>query len=604
MKKIIALFAMGFLSSSLIAQTLSIGSFNSPVLEENFSDQPTLFPLSTTSENYFIVDNGDFFLSRNHQEKEYSVFARQPLTLTSYRIKTALKLGPSSGKKAHIGVLFNTQINGKGAVAIELNTNKQYRVRQIDNGKPKHISGNRKDAGWVYSDALYEAEFNNYVDIVCHQGSFDIYINHQYISSYTVPDYQSGGLGFIIGANTKARVDFIHVYKQGEAVSYEEFTSANNKVLELEESLRRLKEEKNGLETSNKSLNEEVSSAKSKISELEGNLEGMKIQTATAQEKINQLNQTNSSLKKNKTSLQGSIQELEKQNTELVRNTAQKSTSIEQLNEKLTKLSAEKNTLSQELKNINNNLIASKNKIVQLETKVEKQLNTVNNLNEQLKNLNTLKKDLQAKNSEVVSQKARIQQLESNYSNKSNNLETTKKELAEKQKIISSLSRKNTLYSDSLNSLQNSDKELSSTKKILTNTKNSLTQTQSFLSDKLKEIEMLNSQLNEQKQIAAQFAESYRLEVQKNRQLQKEITFNQSEVSVSNSTKSNTIYRVQIGTFNEEMEFDGISDITSIPTQDGKYIYMSGKFDSYSEAKVRLMQVAELGYKEAYIVKF
>ena len=61
---------------------------------------------------------------------------------------------------------------------------------------------------------------------------------------------------------------------------------------------------------------------------------------------------------------------------------------------------------------------------------------------------------------------------------------------------------------------------------------------------------------------------------------------------------------MQIGTFNNEMEFDGINDLTSIPTKNGEYIYITGKFDSYSEAKVRLMQIAELGFKDAYIVKF
>ncbi len=61
---------------------------------------------------------------------------------------------------------------------------------------------------------------------------------------------------------------------------------------------------------------------------------------------------------------------------------------------------------------------------------------------------------------------------------------------------------------------------------------------------------------------------------------------------------------MQIGTFDQEMKFDGISDLTSIPTKNGDYIYITGKFDSYSEAKVRLIQIAELGYKDAYIVKF
>ena len=143
----------------------------------------------------------------------------------------------------------------------------------------------------------------------------------------------------------------------------------------------------------------------------------------------------------------------------------------------------------------------------------------------------------------------------------------------------------------------NTQNELKEIKEILSSTK---TQVISLINEK----QVLTTQLNEQKQIAAQFAESYRLELQKNKQFQKEITFNQSEVNITNNTKSNTIYRVQIGTFNNEMEFDGINDLTSIPTKNGEYIYITGKFDSYSEAKVRLMQIAELGYKDAYIVKF
>ena len=171
-------------------------------------------------------------------------------------------------------------------------------------------------------------------------------------------------------------------------------------------------------------------------------------------------------------------------------------------------------------------------------------------------------------------------------------------------KIISSLSSKNNAYIDSLSDFRNTNTTLVKTQNELKQIKEILSSTKTQVMNLIDEKQVLTTQLNEQKQIAAQFAESYRLEVQKNRQLQKEITFNQSEVNVSNNTKSNTIYRVQIGTFNQEMEFDGINDVTSIPTQNGDYIYITGKFDSYSEAKVRLMQVAELGYKDAYIVKF
>ena len=47
---------------------------------------------------------------------------KQPLTLNSYRVKTALKLGPSNNKTAYVGLLLNTQLDGSGAVSIEINS--------------------------------------------------------------------------------------------------------------------------------------------------------------------------------------------------------------------------------------------------------------------------------------------------------------------------------------------------------------------------------------------------------------------------------------------------------------------------------------------------
>ena len=70
------------------------------------------------------------------------------------------------------------------------------------------------------------------------------------------------------------------------------------------------------------------------------------------------------------------------------------------------------------------------------------------------------------------------------------------------------------------------------------------------------------------------------------------------------SKQTNTIYRIQIGIFEEEIELDNVKGVTVVPTQDGKYIYLSETFENYNQAKVGLMQMAELGYKEAFIVKF
>ena len=112
-------------SALSFSQTLALGSFNKIIFEETFNFNSDQFPLSTTSENYIILDDGDLFMSRN-ASSDYSLFAKVPLTLNSYRVKTAFKLGPSNNKSSYAGLLLNTQLDGNGAVSIEINTKKQY----------------------------------------------------------------------------------------------------------------------------------------------------------------------------------------------------------------------------------------------------------------------------------------------------------------------------------------------------------------------------------------------------------------------------------------------------------------------------------------------
>lgn len=621
MRSFLLLTICTLFSATSFAQTLAIGSFNKIIFQEAFNFNSGQFPLSTTSDNYIILDDGDLFISRN-TSSDYSLFAKTPITLNSYRVKTALKLGPSNNKTAYVGLLLNTQLDGSGTVSIEINAKNQYRLRQIQNGKPKYISGTRSNDGWVRAENLKGIEEYNYLDVVVHQGSFDIYLNYVYVASYSVPDYQSGGMGFLVSGSSKARVDFAFVYKQGEAVSFEEFTTTNQRLLEVEESLRKVTEEKSTLENNyNNSINELIV-VKNKLSEAEGVTDALNIQISSAQSLINDLNasiaekdQNIQSLSKDNKNLENtisvhnnilikknqSIENLENKNAELSNDLAISNAEILSLNSDLSNTVSENAKLTQSSNN-------KSDAIVNLKSDLNKKDVEINKLKRQVSSSSTEIKNLQ---SSISSLEATINSLNGKIENKQNDIATLdskvsqlQKELNSKQKIISSLSFKNNAYIDSLSDFRNTNATLVNTQTKLQEIKEILSTTKEQVMSLLDEKQVLTAQLNEQKQIAAQFAESYRLEVQKNRQLQKEITFNQSEVSVSNNTKSNTIYRVQIGTFDEEMEFDGINDVTSIPTQNGDYIYITGKFDTYSEAKVRLMQVAELGYKDAYIVKF
>ncbi len=621
MRSFLLLTVCALLSIASFAQKLSVGSFNKIIFEETFNFNSGQFPLKTTSENYIIIDDGDLFISRN-TSSDYSLFAKKPIALNSYRVKTALKLGPSNNKNPYLGLLLNTQLDGKGTVSIEINAKNQYRVRQIQNGKPKFISGTRSNNGWLKLENLKGIEEYNYLDVVVHHGSFDIYINYVYVESYSIPDYQSGGMGFIVSGSSKARVDFAFVYKQGEAVSFEEFTTTNQRLLEIEESLKNLTEKKNNLENKYKNSIDELTIVKNKLSEELIINDELNIKVDSAKSLINDLNSSISEKDQYIESLNKKNKNLENTVSEKINIIDKNNQSIENLKNDNLDLSkdlsiskAEILSLNSDLSNTviqNTKLIQSSNEkddeILNIERNLKNKDKEINSLKNKLKSSISQNNNLQSSNNSL---EANINSLNSKIENKQNDIATLnsnisqlQKELNSKQKIISSLSSKNNAYLDSLSDFRNTNTTLLNAQNQLQEVKEILDSTKKKVMNLLDEKKLLTAQLNEQKQIAAQFAESYRLEVQKNKQLQKEITFNQSEVSVSNNTKSNTIYRVQIGTFNKKMEFDRINDVTSIPTQNGDYIYITGKFDSYSEAKVRLMQVAELGYKDAYIVKF
>ncbi|MAD50366.1 MAG: hypothetical protein CMC95_03590 [Flavobacteriales bacterium] len=114
---------------------------------------------------------------------------------------------------------------------------------------------------------------------------------------------------------------------------------------------------------------------------------------------------------------------------------------------------------------------------------------------------------------------------------------------------------------------------------------------------------IVSEQNNEQKLIASQFAESFQLEKQKNKQLHNEILSLYSEEEASENSKS-VVYRVQLGIFDELIDVEGIENLTTIHTQVQQIIYIAGKFDNFSSARGYLLEMSKKGFKDAFIVKF
>jgi hypothetical protein len=227
------------------------------------------------AENLFIVQDGEYILQRKSTTAPFAIIANFEEEFSNYRVVTSMKLDKSMSEDATVGMLFMMQQEGQGGFLVEINKNKEYRLRQIFKGSYKYLTGNSKDGGWVRSSYLNEPNFSNMIEIRTFNQNFDLFINSNFMMSFTEPSYQSGKLGLIIGPASRGKVDFMYVFTISDAT-----TAANNSgngentagqtninsgpdMIELAESIIKLKTQINKLNEENEDLRKTISAMRS-----------------------------------------------------------------------------------------------------------------------------------------------------------------------------------------------------------------------------------------------------------------------------------------------------------------------------------------------------
>jgi hypothetical protein len=255
--KMKTIFTTLLLSVSLItngiAQQISSESYIKAEIHEDFSQEGKFFPVINTTENQFIIDNGDYFLSRNNMDSQYIINCNNS-SFSDFILKTSIRIGPSNNKNASIGIILKAQIKGDGAIIFEINKKGEYRIKQLLDNTYKTLSGLRKNEGWVKSKIINGVDEHNAIEIRTENNHYDVYINNDYLTTFFNPDYRRGSCGIIISPETKARIAYYHLNTQGEsttltATNTSQITSNTN--TEIEE----LNREIATLETNNTKLN-------------------------------------------------------------------------------------------------------------------------------------------------------------------------------------------------------------------------------------------------------------------------------------------------------------------------------------------------------------
>lgn len=353
-----------FLLIACIAASLSVFSqenqglkavvierFDRLFLSENFDSSSNYWTTVSNSENLILVQDGEYIIQRKAPTSSYAVIGNFKNNLTSFRLVTSLKLQKANTNDASLGIIFMAQSGGQGGFVFEINKLQQYRLRQINNGVYRYITGDVKTSGWIKSTILKSIGLPNLFEVRTAEKNYDIYLNNVLIISFSEISYKSGDIGYIVGPGSKGSIDFLYLFTNQKGNDIENAntstddnsaTQPDNDIMALAESIIGLKTQINKLTEENEDLKQIISSMKTaekensnSKAESDKNIKKLEVQIRKNQSSYDSLLKVNEDLTKYKELVKGN------DNGDIVINLS-KSLKAEKLkNEELIKLNKE-----------------------------------------------------------------------------------------------------------------------------------------------------------------------------------------------------------------------------------------------------------------------
>ena len=562
-----SLLLLTFLNFNLSAQQISPQEFINEHIKEDFNNPNESFEVLTNADNYFILDRGDYLLSRNNKESEYAIIARNSI-VTNFVLKTEIRIGPSENKKASLGIILKAQEDGNGAIIFEINKNREYRIKQLVMDKYKNLTQKNRKEGWIKNKLINGIDENNSIEIRSENNLYDIYINDAYLTTFSVPELSSGSCGLIISPATKARVSYYHINTKkpiSVVTNLEKEEDNHNTSLNIEKSNERVKiiNDKNAQLDE---LNKKIENLNNIISALE--LENKNISKLSGE--VDNLNNV--------------ISALEKENKNI--------TKLKQVNVNQQQ-SLKKKT--DEISELNQTINTKKNEISNLNKKNSELLSSSSKQEKQIKRLQHSVKDLRVAENEVSKNNKELNQ----------NISKLEKEIRTQKSANTQLIKKLEKSNNELNTLQKTQEQHDNTTKSLNTRINNLNNQNNLLTAELKNANDKNIVLeNTNQDLKKLFVEKdFELNGVKKSEINN-ITKNKTLIS-KNSLASKSIYTVQFGVYLKEQDYNEIKNIDNIwynTTELGTYVYYSGEFQVADEAAAHKNDLISKGFKNAFVV--
>ncbi len=241
--------------------------FSYSFYSETFDSSAREWPVISSNENLFIMQEGEYILHRKSKISPFAIIGEFNEPFSSFKFVTSLKLIKSASEDGSIGCIFMAQPGGKGGFIFEINQREEYRLRQITSSGYEYLTGNPKEGGWSKSSLLKPVNMANLFEVRTFDRKYDLYLNGKLLLNFIENAYASGNLGFIIGPGTIGKVDFVYLFSNEKKELSTDIINesdpdkkAETDIVELAESLIQLKLQLNKMEKENGELKERLES--------------------------------------------------------------------------------------------------------------------------------------------------------------------------------------------------------------------------------------------------------------------------------------------------------------------------------------------------------
>lgn len=358
-------------------------------MDDDFTRLQGKWSQQSDADNLFVGTDKGYDVWRKNSKSGFFLFSEKNELFSVFESYVHFTFDPKGNKNQSAGLILQAQPDGTGALIIEINKKRQYRIRRAVNNRLISLTG--EGEGWVKSKkAISSGE--NMIMVRTYDKIYDLYINGQFIKSFTEIEYGSGKIGLYIGASSKVlfhrlsvKTDEDHLNTDNTGGPVDEEKTLAQVIVKLKESINKKDKRIQELEAevraagvrtnSDTALIRQKQEAESKVAAYAREIQNLKYEVSSLQSKVAVLEEFKRTVKESENgdviiNLTKLMDQQKEQIAQLQRENKSLSITADQLRSDKTELNAQLNKLQNETDNLRNEKIGLLQRIIEKDSMI------------------------------------------------------------------------------------------------------------------------------------------------------------------------------------------------------------------------------------------